>query len=422
MSAPLRTKPRWPAAPPGPFQPGFWRSPLRGPWLTAALGSALLVLVSIVAVTGFLSHVAYAPDLRGNAIVPVDLPLNFGWPTAPSWLYAVTQGLHVNVGLAAVPLLLAKLWSVMPRLFAWPPIASPAQAVERLSIALLVASTVFQFVTGIMNAQYWYAFGFNFVVAHYYGAVVFTASLALHVIVKTPVILRAYRERGWLKPLRDDLRHTRPEPADEPDGLAPVDPDPPTISRRGLFAFVGGASALLLTANVGQTIGGPLRSLAFLAPRREDFPVNRTAARAQITPAMVGAAYRLTLAGEEGEVALSREELLALPQHSARLPIACVEGWTTTQDWTGVRIAQLAELAGADPAAVREAFVRSLQPVGVLSKASLTGDQVRHPDALLALKVNGADLSLDHGFPARIIVPALPGVHNTKWVGRIEFA
>ena len=239
------------------------------------------MLVSIVAVTGFLSHVAYAPDLRGNAIVPADLPLNFGWPTAPSWLYAVTQGLHVNVGLAAVPLLLAKLWSVMPRLFAWPPIASPAQAVERLSIALLVASTVFQFVTGIMNAQYWYAFGFNFVVAHYYGAVVFTASLALHVIVKTPVILRAYRERGVLRPLRDDLRHTRPEPADEPDSLAPVDPDPPTISRRGLFAFVGGASALLLTANVGQTIGGPLRSLAFLAPRREDFPVNRTAARAQ---------------------------------------------------------------------------------------------------------------------------------------------
>ena len=115
--------------PPGPFQPSVWRSPLRGPWLTAALGTALLVLVSIVAVTGFLSHVAYSPDLRGNAIVPADLPLNFDWPTAPSWLYAVTQGLHVNVGLAAVPLLLAKLWSVMPRLFAWPPVASAMVAI-----------------------------------------------------------------------------------------------------------------------------------------------------------------------------------------------------------------------------------------------------------------------------------------------------
>ena len=41
-----------------------------GPWLTAALGTVLLVLVAIVAATGFLSHVAYSPDLRGNAIVP----------------------------------------------------------------------------------------------------------------------------------------------------------------------------------------------------------------------------------------------------------------------------------------------------------------------------------------------------------------
>jgi len=35
--------------------------------------------------------------------------------------------------------------------------------------------------------------------------------------------------------------------------------------------------------------------------------------------------------------------------------------------------------------------------------------------------VNGSDLSLDHGFPARVIVPALPGVHNTKWVRSITF-
>ncbi len=406
------------APPRGPFRSGFWRSPLRGPWLTAALGSALLVLVTVVAVTGFLSHAAYEPDLRGNRIVPTDLPLTFfSWPTGPSWLYALTQGLHVNVGLAAVPLLLAKLWSVIPRLFVWPPVASPAQGVERLAIALLVSSAIFEFVTGIMNAQYWYAFGFNFVIAHYYGAVIFVASLVLHLAVKSPVILHAYRTRGWLKPLRDDLAHTRPEPADEHGGLTPVDPDPPTMSRRGLFAFVGAGSALLVVANAGQTLGGPLRSLAFLAPRREDFPVNKTAARAGVTPDMVGAAYRLRLSEE---VSLSRDELLAQPQHTARLPIACVEGWTTTQEWTGVPLADLARLAGIERP--DGAFVRSLQPAGILAETSLDRDAVRDPDALLALKVNGADLSMDHGFPARIIVPALPGVHNTKWVGSIEFA
>ncbi len=380
-----------------------WRSPLRGPWLTAVLGSVLLVLTAIVVVTGFLSHTAYEPGLAGNAIVPVDLPLGFSWPAGPSWLYAVTQGLHVNVGLVTVPFLLAKLWSVMPRLFVWPPVSSPAQAIERLSIALLVSSAVFQFATGIMNAQYWYAFGFNFVIAHYYGAVVFTAALGIHVLVKMPTVVRTYR---------------RPTVYSD---LVAVDPDPPTLSRRGFFAFVGGASAVLLVANVGQTLGGPLRSLAFLAPRRESFPVNKTAAAAKVTDSMVGASYRLTLSAGAGELPFTRDELLALPQHTARLPIACVEGWTTTQEWTGVRLAELARQAGVDPDDVTDAFVRSLQPAGVLSKASLNGDQVRASDSLLALKVNGADLPLDHGYPARIIVPALPGVHNTKWVASITF-
>jgi DMSO/TMAO reductase YedYZ molybdopterin-dependent catalytic subunit len=373
-----------------------WRSPLRGPWLTASLGTVLLPLVAIVAVTGLLSHAAYEPDLRGNAIVPVDadLPLTFDWPTSPAWLYALNQGLHVGVGLVAVPFLLAKLWSVIPRLFRWPPVSSPAQAIERAGVALLVASTVFQFATGIANIQYWYAFDFNFVVAHYYGGVVFVGALVLHVLVKAPVILQAYRRREAL--LSD---------------LVAVDPDPPTISRRGLFAFAGGAALLLLAA------GGPLRKLAFLGPRREDFPVNKTAAGAKVTGDMVGPAYRLMLAGSR-TVELSRDDLLALPMHTARLPIACVEGWTTTQTWTGVRLPELARLAGVPEP--ETAFVRSLQPAGVLSKASLSADAIG--DGLLALQVNGADLPLDHGYPARIIVPALPGVHNTKWVASIEFA
>ena len=407
------------SAPAGPFRPAFFRSPLRGPWLTAAIGSILLVLVAIVATTGFLSHMAYEPDLRGNAIVPAgrDIPLTFGWPTSPSWLYAVNQSLHVNVGLAALPFLLAKLWSVLPRLFVWPPLTSPAQASERLAVALLVSSAIFQFATGIVNAQYWYAFHFNFVVAHYYGAVLFTAALILHVAVKAPAVVRAYRERGWLRPLRDDLKQTIPEPAGD---LVAPDPNRPTITRRGLLAFAGGAAALLLVANVGESIGGPVRRLAFLAPRREDFPVNKTAARAKVTTAMVGAGYRLSLSGGRRPVVLSRADLLALPQHTARLPIACVEGWTTTQTWTGVRLSELAALAEVPDA--RTAFVRSLQPAGVLSKASLSADAIAHPDGLLALKVNGADLPIDHGYPARVIVPALPGVHNTKWVASIEFA
>jgi len=397
--------------PPGPFRPGFWRSPLRGPWLTTLLGTLLLSGVAVVAVTGFLSHAAYEPGVGNNAIVDAgrDLPLGIGWPATPAWLYGLTQGLHVNVGLATVPVLLAKLWSVIPRLFAWPPGVSVAQAVERGSIALLVASAVFEFATGIVNAQNYYPFGFSFVVAHYYGAVVFVAALGVHVVVKLPVMARAYRERD-----RFD------------DGLAAPRPAAPTITRRGLFGFVGAGSALLLLANVGETIGGPLRSLALLAPRGGDpgpgpngFQVNKTAKGAGVTSAMTGDGYRLLVRGGDREVRLSRADLLAMEQRTERLPIACVEGWTTTQTWTGVPLSTLAAAVGA--AAASELHVESLQRNGGFRQATLTRTQFGNTRALLALKVNDADLSIDHGFPARVIVPAMPGVHNTKWVAAMRF-
>ena len=406
-------------APPGPFQPRFWKSPLRGPWLTAVLGSVLLLLVVIVALTGFLSHAAYQPDLGRNALVGTDLPFTtfFDWPTGPSWLYALTQGLHVNVGLIALPVLLAKLWSVIPRLFQFPPVRTPAEGIERVAISLLVASTGFLFATGLVNMQYWYVFGFDFVQAHYYAAVVFVAALAVHLVVKVPVALRAYRSRGVLAPLRQSLAETVPEP--DGDTLA-VAPDPPTVSRRGLLAAVGAGSLVLVTANAGQSIGGPLRSIAFLAPRREGgFPVNKTAAGAKVTDAMVGADYRLALRGGPSELMLTLDDLRALPQATHTLTLGCVEGWSTRQVWTGVPLSALAQMAGVDDA--EELTVGSLQPKGALRQATLARNQVADSRSLLALSVDGEQLSRDHGYPARIIVPGLPGVHNTKWVGALEF-
>ena len=342
-------------APPGPTRESFWRSPLRGPWLTTTLGALLLPLVLVVGATGFLSHAAYQPGLGRNARAPAGgvQPLHFGWPASPSWLYAVNQGLHVTVGIVAVPLLLAKLWSVSPRLFAWPPLRDPAHAVERLSLLGLVGGAIFEFATGIFNVQLYYPWHFNFVVAHYYGAWVFLAALAIHVAIKLPVMVRAWRERGVLAPLRDDLERTgRAARAREPRAARPA---APTISRRGLLGLVAGASAGLLVVTVGQSVGGPLRRLALLAPRGR--PLRR---RAQRLPgqqdrrrrARHAGAGRPRLAaghrrGERRE--LSRAQLLAMAQHEHDLPIACVEGWSTTQRWSGVRLRDLAALAGRRP-------------------------------------------------------------------------
>ena len=134
---------------------------------------------------------------------------------------------------------------------------------------------------------------------------------------------------------------------------------------------------------------------------------------------MTGSGYRLVLRSGDRELRLSRADLLAMEQRTEQLPIACVEGWTTTQRWTGVPLASLADAVGA--AGAGELLVESLQAHGTFRQVTLTRTQFANQRALLALKVNGADLSPDHGFPARVIVPAVPGVHNTKWVGALTF-
>ena len=425
-----RLKARLEQPPPGPFRPDFWRSPLRGPWLTSVLGSLLLPLIVVMALTGLISHDAYHPELRGNAIIDPahDIGVLIQFPTSgPGWIYALTQGLHVTVGLITIPVLLAKLWSVIPKLFQWPAVRSAANAIERVSLLLLVGGALFEFATGVLNIQDYYPWHFNFVVAHYWGAWVFCAAFAVHVVVKMPVVVRSYRARGILKPLRDDLRHTRPEPATGDDGLVPLTPAAPTISRRGLLGLVGGASLTVLALNIGETVGGPLRRLALLGPRGRvfgtgpnDFQVNRTVASAGVTPGLIGADWRLAVSYAGGRaVSLSRAHLMAMPQHTHSLQIACVEGWSTTQRWTGVRVSDLAALVGAPAGSTVN--VQSVQPSGLFRAATLSSEQVRDERALLALCVNGVNLSHDHGYPARVIAPGLPGVHCTKWVGSMTF-
>ncbi|MFF7049944.1 molybdopterin-dependent oxidoreductase [Streptomyces griseorubiginosus] len=402
-----------------PTSPGFWRSPVRGPRFTSVLGLVLLVGITVLFVTGLLSYAAYNPDLSPvNDKTPDKGLLGFylfAWPTDPHWLYRLTQGVHVTLGIALIPVLLAKLWSVVPRLFTLPPARSLAHALERISLLLLVGGALFEFVTGVLNVQLDYVFPGSFYRLHFYGAWVFFAAFLAHAVLRTPTALR-------------NLRTLRGVPEEKNDLVSPR-PAEPTVSRRGALWFVGGGSLLLFATTVGQTLGGPLRRTALLAPHGGEpgvgpngFQINKTAAYAGITAAdRDEEAWRLVVTGRTGTVRLSRAQLLQLPLYSSALPIACVEGWSTAdQWWRGVRLRDLAALVGHedDPPDV---FVESLQRHGSFRRAALRANQVADPRSLLALFVNGEPLSPDHGHPARIIVPAAPGVLNTKWVARMTF-
>ncbi|MFJ8884703.1 molybdopterin-dependent oxidoreductase [Streptomyces sp. NPDC102402] len=401
---------------PLPTRPAFWRSPVRGVRFTAVLGVVLLAGLTLLFVTGLVSYAAYNPDLAAvNDKTPDKGWLGFylfDWPTEPRWLYRLNQGVHVTLGIVLVPVLLAKLWSVIPKLFALPPARSLAHALERLSLLLLVGGALFEFLTGLLNIQLEYVFPGSFYPLHFYGAWVFFAAFAAHTALKLPRALRV---------LRDGI------PAQE-DELASPDPLEPTVSRRGALAIVGAGSLVLLVTSVGRSFD-PLRPTALLAPHGgaepgpgpDGFQINKTAAKAGIVPAEAGERWRLTLVGPAGEVRLSRGQLEAMEQYAAALPIACVEGWSTSdQWWRGVRLRDLAALAGYGGEAPG-VLVESLQRSGSFRTVALRDNQVRDARSLLALEVNGAALSPDHGYPARVIVPAAPGVMNTKWVARMTF-
>ena len=190
--------------------------------------------------------------------------------------------------------------------------------------------------------------------------------------------------------------------------------------------MVGGASLTIFAVQAGESIGGPFRKLALLAPRGRvfgtgpnDFPVTHTAASAEITSAMTGADWRLTVVGAR-TISFSRQQLLAMPQATRTLTITCTDGWSTTQHWTGVRLAELARLVDAPHGAILRAV--SLEAPGQ-STPSRDSPLPLYTDerSLLALRVNGVDISLDHGYPARVIVPNVPGNLNTKWVRELRF-
>jgi DMSO/TMAO reductase YedYZ molybdopterin-dependent catalytic subunit len=376
-----------------PTTPRVFTSKLRDERTAAILGLALGVSFTVCFLTGVLSHLIQDP------------PSWFQWPSRPAGLYRVTQGVHVATGLAAIPLLLAKLWVVYPKLFAWPPFTSIAHLVERLAILPLVAGGVFELFTGLADTHLWYPWPFNFRSAHYWVAWITIGALVVHFGAKWAVTRAAVFSHA--------------SDTDDAPAMTPTS----AFDRRTFLATVFATAGAVTVFTVGQTVS-PLRKLALLAPRRPDvgpqgFPVNRTAATAGVVETARSPDYRLTVEGKvRRRLTLTREELRALPQNEATLPISCVEGWSTTQRWRGVRVRDLLERVGA--ASDAEVRVHSLQPRRSYRTSDLNRWQAHDPDTLLALEVNGEELDIDHGFPLRLIGPNRPGVQQTKWVTRLD--
>jgi DMSO/TMAO reductase YedYZ molybdopterin-dependent catalytic subunit len=112
------------------------------------------------------------------------------------------------------------------------------------------------------------------------------------------------------------------------------------------------------------------------------------------------------------------DELRALPQSHQVSDFHCVTGWTVHNvRWSGVRFRHLLDQVQPLPEAKAIRFVSLEQPYD----DSLTLEQLRLPDVLLALRMDGAPLSRPHGSPARVVIPEMYGYKGVKWLTRMEF-
>ncbi|OII33244.1 molybdopterin-binding protein [Curtobacterium sp. MMLR14_010] len=428
-------------------------SPNRNARSAVVLGRLLGIAFLICFGTGLFSHFLQDP-----------LPW-MRFPTRPTQLYQFTQGLHITAGIAIIPLLFAKLNTVMPALAQDPPVRGVLHLLERLSIAVFVSAALVQVGTGLVNTYQWYPWPFPFRQVHYALSYVLIGSLVIHIATKLPIIVRYWRAKDSYDAegrfVRDDTvgselppysQEARPASATYPRGLvgrvlrwvdgAPAasatdGAEPPRasrpsptattgrrerIARRGFFAGVAAATAGVVVLTVGQSsrLGEPFN---VFAPRQRGLgpaglPVNRTARAAGVLATATAADWTLTVVGRDVTRTFSRAELVALGMTEVALPISCVEGWSQMARWKGVRMRDLLAAVQAEPSS--DVRVTSLERHGGYRVMDMGPEYAADPTTLVALELNGATLDLDHGFPARIIAPGRPGVLQTKWIERIE--
>ncbi len=410
----VRSKSRWESLPRppqlGPFREGAFTSERRDETSAAVLGMALGVAFTTCFLTGLLSHLWQEPRAW------------FWFPSRPAGLYRVTQGLHVLTGLMSIPLLVAKLWVVYPKLFEWPPIRSVLNLLERLALLPLIGGSLLLLFTGLGNINIYRPWPFGFRGGHYWAAWLTIGGLIVHIGATWTISRRVLFRRG------DDGAETGsgPEhpPSDGDPGAAEPEPLPTGMNRRTFFATVFGSAGAIGVFTIGMS-WKPLERLALLAPRRPSFgpqgiPINRTAAEAGVTRATgEDPGWRLTIDGPGARRPrrFSLAELRAMPQREATLPITCVEGWSANAHWKGVPVRDLLALVGAHDGAA--ATVMSFQKGNRLGSSDLNRDHAHDPDTLLALELNGQPLHIEHGFPLRLIAPNRPGVLQTKWIDRL---
>jgi DMSO/TMAO reductase YedYZ molybdopterin-dependent catalytic subunit len=126
--------------------------------------------------------------------------------------------------------------------------------------------------------------------------------------------------------------------------------------------------------------------------------------------------YRLRVEGDVSTpLEFTIEELRAMPTVSGWSTINCVEGWSAPVQWEGIPLSRLLNLARAPK---NTDYVRVEGVTGYVAR--IRRSEVEDPATMIALKAGGIPLTVEHGYPARLVVSTRPGLDWVKYVSRIR--
>jgi DMSO/TMAO reductase YedYZ molybdopterin-dependent catalytic subunit len=128
--------------------------------------------------------------------------------------------------------------------------------------------------------------------------------------------------------------------------------------------------------------------------------------------------YKLSVTGMAAHPrSFTFAELQTMPQTQITKDFQCVTGWRVPGvQWSGVALPDLLDAVGTD----RGATAVRLHSFDGAYTESLTMDQARRRDVLVATTMLGAPVTYDHGGPVRLFVAPMYGYKSVKWLGGIE--
>jgi len=192
------------------------------------------------------------------------------------------------------------------------------------------------------------------------------------------------------------------------------------ITRRSFIKLVpavavvmaGGAWWFLTQTESKTTAGSQLTSATDITAGFE-FPVTWNGEWASTINSDT---YRLKIDGDvPSPLELKLEELYAMTGVQKTQTIRCVEGWKADVPWEGIPLSYLLEQAGSSPKSITHVTISATTGYST----TLSSDDVANLDNMIALKAGGAPLTVDHGFPARLVAPSRIGEFWVKYVSRI---